>query len=63
MSRKLSRRTFLGQLSGVTAASLAAGVAGVPSLRSLNPAVVDAAEMTLASLQDRRWQAYRPRQN
>jgi hypothetical protein len=55
VSRKLSRRTFLGQLGGVTAASLTAGVAGVPSLRSLNPAVADAAEMAPTAAQDRRW--------
>jgi len=63
MSRKLSRRTFLGQLGGVTAASLAARVAGVPLLGSLNPTAVDAAEMAPTAVQDRRWQAYRLRQN
>ena len=31
MARKLNRRTFLGQLGGVTAASLVAGVIGAPA--------------------------------
>lgn len=63
MSKKLSRRTFLGQLGGVTAASVAVGVAGISSPRGLYPAVADAAEMGSGAVQDRRWQAYRLRQD
>jgi len=63
VSRKLNRRTFLGQLGGVTAASLVAGFAGVPSSRRLNPTVADAAEMAPTAVQDRRWQAYNLRQD
>lgn len=61
MSSKLSRRTFLGQLGGVTVASLAAGVAGGSSPPGLSSAIADAEEMTPSALQDRRWQAYRLR--
>jgi membrane-associated phospholipid phosphatase len=58
MSSKLSRRTFLGQLGGVTVASLTAGIAGA-SLRAAQG--VEAAEMETDGSHDRRWQAYRVR--
>ncbi len=59
----MKRREFLGKLSSVTAASLAAGVTGFSSPRDLSSAVVEAAEMAPTAVQDRRWQAYRLRQN
>jgi hypothetical protein len=58
VSRKLSRRTFLEQLSGVTAASVAAGVMG-STLRA--PRSADASEMGPGDAHDRRWQAYKLR--
>jgi hypothetical protein len=58
VSRTLNRRTFLGQLGGVTAALVAAGVAGLP-LRV--PSSADAVEMDPGDPHDRRWQAYRLR--
>ena len=58
MSRKLSRRTFLERLGGVTAASLTTGVVSA-SLRTAKG--VEAAEMGPDDLHDRRWQAYQVR--
>lgn len=58
MSRKLSCRTCLEQLSGVTAASVAAGIAG-SSLRA--PRSMDASEMGPGDAHDRRWQVYKLR--
>ena len=61
MSRKLSRRTFLEQLGGVTAATLGASVVGVPSSVGSLVTAADAAEMGSHDSSDRRWQAYHVR--
>jgi len=61
MSRKLNRRAFIGQLSGVTAATLAAGVGGIPSLLGADGAGAEAATMSSLPLQ-RRQDAYQIRQ-
>ncbi len=61
MSRKLSRRTFLGQLGSATAATLGASLVGVPSPVGSPVTATDAAEMGQNELSDRRWQAYRLR--
>jgi hypothetical protein len=61
VSRKLTRRTFLGQGGSTTAAMLGAIIVGGPvPLRSLVPAA-DAAAMGHGGFSDRRWQAYRLR--
>src|SRR5262245_32997168 len=57
----VSRRAFLGGLSGVTAATIAAGVAGVSPLVWMKSAQVEAAEMGPLHPQQRRQQAYRLR--
>ena len=62
MSRKLNRRAFLGQLSGVTAATLAAGVVGVPLLPETDNTPAEAAAMGPLAPLDRRQQAYQVRQ-
>ncbi len=62
MSRKLHRRAFLGQLSGMTAATLAAGVVGVPLLRETSDTPAEAAAMGPLAPLDRRQQAYQIRQ-
>ena len=54
----VSRRAFLESLSIVTAATLAAGVVGVPALVGGQSAPVAAVEMGLLSPQQRRQQAY-----
>jgi hypothetical protein len=61
MSTKINRRTFLGQIGGVTAATLAAGAIGVPPLFSATAAAADAAGSAMGDLHDRRWQVYRRR--
>src|SRR5262245_61438130 len=61
--RTLTRRTFLEQLGGVTATTLTAGVVGAPSLTGLTVADADATEMGPDGAQDRRWQAYKLRQD
>lgn len=58
---KLHRRAFLGQLSGVAAATLTASVAGVPSLFGATDASVYALGMAPGDGYERRWQAYRRR--
>ena len=57
----LSRRAFLESLSGVTAATIAVGVVGVPALVGGKSAQVEAAEMGPLHPQQRRQQAYRVR--
>ena len=59
----LSRRAFLGQMSGVTVATLATGGVGVALVPGSNGPLVHAADMGPADLQDRRWQAYRLRRD
>lgn len=61
MSRKLNRRTFLGQLSSAAAGSLAAGVVGVPSLLAATTANVNVDGMTASEMRSRRQEAYRRR--
>lgn len=61
MSRKLTRRTFLEQLGGATAAALGAGVVGAPSLAGSTVVHTAAAEMGPNDSSDRRWQAYQVR--
>jgi membrane-associated phospholipid phosphatase len=61
MSRKLNRRAFIGQLGGVTAATLAAGVVGIPLLPGVDGAGAEAATMGSLPLQ-RRQDAYQIRQ-
>ena len=60
-SPSVSRRAFLGGLSGVTAATIAAGVAGGSPLVWTKSAQVEAAEMGPLHPQQRRQQAYRLR--
>ena len=62
MSKKLTRRTFLEQLGGVTAATLGASALSLPAVGSLTTAA-NAAEMGSGDSSDRRWQAYRLRQD
>lgn len=57
----LSRRAFLGGLSGVTAATVAAGIAGVSPLVWTDSAQVEAAEMGPLPPQQRRQHAYQVR--
>jgi hypothetical protein len=61
MSRKLNRRAFIGQLGGITAATLAAGVVGIPSLPEADGVGAEAATMGTLPLQ-RRQDAYQVRQ-
>lgn len=60
-SPPLSRRAFLGGLSGVTTATIAAGIAGVSPLVWTNNARVEAAEMGPLHPQQRRQHAYHVR--
>jgi hypothetical protein len=57
----LNRRTFLGQMSGMTVTTLAAGGSGLAMLSGTSRSLAQAAEMTPGDLQNRRWQAYRLR--
>ncbi len=57
-----TRRTFLGGISGVTAATLAAGVVGLPPFSSLKGAEVEAAEVGPLNAIQRLRQAYHIRQ-
>ena len=59
----LSRRAFLGQMSGVTVATLATGGVGVAMVSGTNSPMAHAAEMAPGDLQNRRWQAYRLRRD
>jgi hypothetical protein len=61
MSRKLTRRTFLEQLGGATAATLGASVVGVSAPFGSFVTTANAAEMGPGDVHDRRWQAYRVR--
>ncbi len=61
MSEKLTRRIFLERLGGATAATLGASVVGLPASRD-SVTAVHAAEMGTGDGHDRRWQAYRLRQ-
>lgn len=54
----MKRREFLGKLSGMTAATLTAGVVGAPLGVAKG---AEAAEMGPGNVRDRRWQAYRLR--
>jgi hypothetical protein len=58
----LSRRAFLGNLSGVTVATLTAGLIGVPSLRGTKSAEAEAGEMGPLAPPGRRQQAFQIRQ-
>jgi hypothetical protein len=53
MSRKLSHRTFLGQLGSATAATLGASLVGVPSPVGSPVTATDAAEMGQAVVEGR----------
>ena len=59
--RKLNRRSFLGQLGSVTAATLAAKVVGAPLLPGTNGTTAEAATTGALPLQ-RRQEAYQIRQ-
>jgi len=59
----LSRRTFLGQMSGVTVATVAIGGVGVALVSGTNSPLAHAAKVLPGDLQNRRWQAYRLRRD
>src|SRR5262249_24894380 len=61
VSRKLTRRTFLEQLGGATAATLGASVVGGSSPVGSFVTSANAAEMGPGEVRDRRWQAYKLR--
>ncbi len=63
MSKKLTRRIFLERLGGATAATLGASVIGLPPTSLDSVTAVSAAEMGPSDGHDRRWQAYRLRQD
>ncbi len=57
----LTRRTFLGRVGGVTAATIAAGVVGLPSMLRMKGAEAEAAEVGPSSGAMRRDQAFHVR--
>lgn len=62
MSKHLNRRRFLERLGGVTAATLATGVVGIPSFVGTQAGTTHAAGMDARDTHDRRWQAKRKSQ-
>ena len=62
MSKKLTRRTFLEQVGSVAATTLGVSALSLPAAGSL-ATVVNAAEMGPGEAHDRRWQAYKLRQD
>ena len=53
----LSRRAFLGQMSGVTVVTLATGGVGVALVSGTNNPLAHAADMVPEAIQDGCWQA------
>jgi membrane-associated phospholipid phosphatase len=56
--RSMNRRTFLGNLTGATAAAMAASAAGLPPLPDMSATIAEAEEIGPSSAKKRRKRAY-----